>query len=725
MPNTVPEKALPTSAQHPAIMACAAPDAKDRREPAERRTCTRLAVNSLIFVKVGDCNGGIAFNISEGGLALSTANCLPDGQLPALSIQLPESADWIQVEGQIAWRSQSNKEAGVEFVGLPQDARQRLKDWISSWNAAPAPDDLATFEKAQPDGALFNPPVSLDPADDLVSEPTVHSASSTFVNPYCLEAVLDRRVYPRKRISPLGYVQLGEGNGGIALNVSEGGLAITAAMILVDDHLPSVRLHPDAGHWVDVKGEIAWKSESKREAGIRFVSLTEEARLQLRNWISTPTPTSPTQRQPDQIAPTEPSQKLPLEPLQTSERLQPIEACLALGNATKDVKSPSDSVTATARKIADPELGDPSAKTLLLKGSIKRHLRLEPKLERSVKSARPHHRARRTLMALMALSGLILLTKEWVIHPSKGARLIEAVTLRKRVLTGEPKVGVQSPFPKPLSAPQVHVDMMEGQATKKVPPEQSAGAPSTPQSNPQERVETEEGSSALSAFKNHIGSVQSSPAPNRSTSGSSITPAPVTKRTVESNGPYVASAPAPSWPQQEPRIAMPLTSLVSPPKTAPSSGLENAAENKNGSGESASALPKRAVSPVGLNGTVVILTAPYLSIRLPDGPNGKKKSRGGTSLQLGQLISRVEPVYPEEAKQKGIEGTVKIHVIVSREGTVRQLVTIDGPPLLVPVTWNAVRQWRYTETLLAGQAVETEDDVAVTFRLSGRGEVNK
>src|SRR6266403_953745 len=250
-------------------MECAAPVAKKSREPAERRACARLTVNSLIFVKVGDLNGGIAFNISEGGLALSAANRLPDDQLPALWIQLPESGDWIRAEGQITWRGNSNKEAGVRFVGLPQDARQRIKDWISSdsWNAGSAPQ-----------------------TDDGVSERTIERPSNTSVTPYYPEAVLDRRIYPRNRIIPLGYIQLGEDNGGIALNVSEGGLAITAAMVLLDDHLPSIRLQfPDAGHWVDVKGEIVWKSESRREAGIRFVDLTEEARLLLQNWISSPT----------------------------------------------------------------------------------------------------------------------------------------------------------------------------------------------------------------------------------------------------------------------------------------------------------------------------------------------------------------------------------------------------------------------------------------------------
>src|SRR6266550_1090907 len=122
------------------------------------------------------------------------------------------------------------------------------------------------------------------------------------------------RVRLSTRIIPLGYIQLGEGNGGIALNVSEGGLAITAAMILLDDHLPSIRLQfPDVGHWVEVRGQIAWKSGSKREAGIRFVGLTEEARLHLKNWISSPTYSDPIQKPVDPISPGEENQQIRLK----------------------------------------------------------------------------------------------------------------------------------------------------------------------------------------------------------------------------------------------------------------------------------------------------------------------------------------------------------------------------------------------------------------------------
>jgi len=78
----------------------------------------------------------------------------------------------------------------------------------------------------------------------------------------------------------------------------------------------------------------------------------------------------------------------------------------------------------------------------------------------------------------------------------------------------------------------------------------------------------------------------------------------------------------------------------------------------------------------------------------------------------------VDPVYPEDAKTHGVQGTVKLHAIIGRQGSVENLEPVDGSPVLVAAAINAVRQWRYSETILAGQLVETEEDIAVTFRLS-------
>jgi Gram-negative bacterial TonB protein C-terminal len=268
---------------------------------------------------------------------------------------------------------------------------------------------------------------------------------------------------------------------------------------------------------------------------------------------------------------------------------------------------------------------------------------------------------------------------------------------------------------------------MEQPAPSVLPPlrENSAivSVPSAPPKTPPRRVDAVQGSSAGAAVRDSIGNAQDALAPNQATAKVPTAAAPVTKPAGESNRSQVASTPPASWPQQDVRVTTPLTSVVSPPREAVSAGLENRTENRSVAGESPSP-PKHAPKPAIVSGTVAILTDPYPSIRLPHAPSSKK-SRRGTSLQLGQLIARVEPAYPEEAKQQGIEGTVKMHVLVSREGIVQQLVNVDGPALLVPATVHAVQQWRYTETMLAGQAVETEDDIAVTFRLVNHGAANK
>jgi TonB family protein len=119
-----------------------------------------------------------------------------------------------------------------------------------------------------------------------------------------------------------------------------------------------------------------------------------------------------------------------------------------------------------------------------------------------------------------------------------------------------------------------------------------------------------------------------------------------------------------------------------------------------------------------MTGEVSVLTDAYPSLRADE--RGSKKQKHGASLELGHLLSRVVPVYPEEAKRQGIQGTVKVHAVVDRYGSVKSLQPVSGPAILGAAVVNAVRQWHYTETKLAGQPVETEVDVAVVFRLSIR-----
>jgi TonB family protein len=117
-----------------------------------------------------------------------------------------------------------------------------------------------------------------------------------------------------------------------------------------------------------------------------------------------------------------------------------------------------------------------------------------------------------------------------------------------------------------------------------------------------------------------------------------------------------------------------------------------------------------------VKGTVTVSASPFPSIRVP--PEMKSQiSKQGASLQMGQLLSRVEPVYPEDAERQRIEGVVKLHMIIDRDGNIQDVDKMTGPPLLVAAAANAVRQWRYKPTSLGGQPVEAGVDVTVTFRL--------
>ena len=97
----------------------------------------------------------------------------------------------------------------------------------------------------------------------------------------------DRRVHQRFEDLRASLVELGGNNNGIVLNISEGGMAILSTEELDLNTLQNLRFQaPEFEHWIEIAAEIAWISDSRRQAGIRFKDLTETARTQLRAGIS-------------------------------------------------------------------------------------------------------------------------------------------------------------------------------------------------------------------------------------------------------------------------------------------------------------------------------------------------------------------------------------------------------------------------------------------------------
>ena len=85
-------------------------------------------------------------------------------------------------------------------------------------------------------------------------------------------------------------------------------------------------------------------------------------------------------------------------------------------------------------------------------------------------------------------------------------------------------------------------------------------------------------------------------------------------------------------------------------------------------------------------------------------------------LSEAQLLHRVEPVYPHMAVLTNMQGEVKLHALIAKDGTIQSLSVSSGPPILAQAAIDAVRQWRYRPYLLNGQAVEVETFITVNFK---------
>jgi protein TonB len=91
----------------------------------------------------------------------------------------------------------------------------------------------------------------------------------------------------------------------------------------------------------------------------------------------------------------------------------------------------------------------------------------------------------------------------------------------------------------------------------------------------------------------------------------------------------------------------------------------------------------------------------------------------GGKVEAAAIVSQAMPQYPAIAKTAHVSGTVVLHAIIAKDGTVEELTYVSGPPLLIKAATDAVREWRYQPTMLNGQPVEVETTIDVVFNLGG------
>ena len=285
----------------------------------ERRQNPRHPVRPTEYVEIGDSNGGIILDISEGGMAVASAHALVGNQTLLFRFQLPRSLETIETSGEINWIGETKKRAGVRFVDLPAAAREQIQKWIDSETLERFTGDQKPDISAVPSPSLKIPqefPHHQSVNHEFSHEeiPLAHSHNAKDLNSFssAFSGPLDepetdesepaeeekttadsddqpapeRRIQGRLPMTASTYVQLSNGNGGLMANLSKTGFCVRAAKTLETDELPVVRFQlPNAPDFVESSAWIVWKSPSKKTIGARFEGLSDEAQSQIAQWI--------------------------------------------------------------------------------------------------------------------------------------------------------------------------------------------------------------------------------------------------------------------------------------------------------------------------------------------------------------------------------------------------------------------------------------------------------
>jgi len=543
----------------------------------------------------------------------------------------------------------------------------------------------------------------------------------------------------RARLHPTSpiFVNLNRAYDGIAFNISEHGLALSSAMTFPDGPLHNMRIQfPGFQSWIEISGQIEWKSKSNKTVGVRFDGLTEEAYRQIRSWISSQASAGDFQGQTERIceernprAP-RPGNMIPGSPTSRSLALPVTPPKTYAG--TRRTRKRSDKKAFQSRSkfareqsypgMPSPRWGDFAAIGVLvglislsigwraMRRDVRSEMR-EPVTQKAkvsseaVRSGRPPSVSRIPIAPDPGEEKTGLQPRSMAPPFSEEHESIPNTSLRHQ---GQQVRAVEHPSLNTIpSAPNSGEEKMDLQARSVEPllTMKHERIPRTSLKNPDQQVRSVKRPAANTNIKTPSRPVISVVAQGQTPKEPSRAAAIVNNPSVEKAEPQpVGSLPA-TPPHLEAPIAPPVILALNPPTVDPKK-IEGSTPPAN-----------HPAIPAKTTGAVAILADPYPSLRIPD-RGVSKKQRQATSLQLGRLLSRVEPIYPEEAKQQGIQGTVKLHAIIGRQGSVEKLESVDGSPVLLAAAVKAVRQWRFTETLLAGQSVETEEDIAITFRLS-------
>jgi len=125
-------------------------------------------------------------------------------------------------------------------------------------------------------------------------------------------------------------------------------------------------------------------------------------------------------------------------------------------------------------------------------------------------------------------------------------------------------------------------------------------------------------------------------------------------------------------------------------------------------------VPPSMPSTPDANTVASIVNAP---VHVPNPVRETQTLKVSQGVSQGMLIKRVQPVYPAQARQMGLEGAVQLMASIAKDGSIRSVKQLSGDAILGRAAIDAVRQWKYKPYFLNAEPVEIQTQITVNFKL--------
>ena len=495
---------------------------------------------------------------------------------------------------------------------------------------------------------------------------------------------------------PIAYVELGQENGGILLNLSEGGLAVRSALALASRVFTGIRFQAPASRaWLTASGRIVWLSDSKKEGGIQFTELPGEARRQIHKWVSAEgDPEDAKESLPaSSNGGREPSKQI----LDTRDRGSggAGETVIARGARPLAAQTQRERVPTQAETAGVAAAEHPAQAFRFTEYSM---FAAEPEKEPAwIEPTRRRSGWGGTGLLVLLVAALSFTLGSTVGRGTLDHLIAYLTNAADNQLAPAPKVTPPAP-PEQPDAAGAAADQADAKSESDGD-QQGSQEGTNPTSGPAANSQVANPPNTEKTVEEPKGATE----PRGGSATGGVNAADSTTRSATVPG---ANEPRPvrSAENAMPRYNHEMD--TEPSRTAAGHSILVNAPGPGGRpfhinlpGEAISASPAIAISA---RRTLEIL------------PSASGRSE---RVVIGKLISHSAPFYPVEARKQRIEGSVELQARVGRTGQIVGVTPVSGPGLLASAAATAVREWRYEPTFIDGDPVETLADITIVFRL--------